>query len=117
MTRRILQINELIRREVGKIMHEEIDNSRFQFVTIVNVDTSPDLKNTTISLSYIGDQKHGEAIKRVLKEYLFVIQKRLNRTLEMRSIPKIGFELDYSARHAQRIERLIKESKNDQSSL
>ncbi len=110
-SQRILKVNELVKREIGKIMREEVDDPCLDFVTIVDVNTSPDLKNTSIYLSYIGKKQQGEKIKRILHKALFEIQKRLNRTLKMRNVPRVAFDFDYSARQAQKIERLVKESK------
>ncbi|MFC1651844.1 30S ribosome-binding factor RbfA [Patescibacteria group bacterium] len=111
--RRILKVNALIKQEVGKILQDEIDDPRFGFVTIIKVDTSPDLEHAKIFLSYIGSKNKEKEIRDVIKKNQLEVQRRLNHTLEMKNIPLLAFEFDYSIRHADRIERLIKKAKDE----
>ena len=55
--RRILKVNKLIKQEVGKILQDEIDDPRFGFVTIIKVDTSPNLEHAKVFLSFIGGEE------------------------------------------------------------
>ncbi len=117
-SRRILKVNELIKREVGKIILEMIDDPRFGFVTVTRVDTSPDLEQAKVFLSYLGTKtKQEEGIRRVIQENAYEIQNRLNHTLEMKNVPKLVFDFDYSARNAARVEKLLKEIEDEKDSL
>ncbi len=116
-SRRILKVNELIKREVAKIILELIDDRRFDFVTVVRVETSPDLEQAKVFLSYLGTKtKQEEGIRKVLRANAYEIQNRLNHTLEMRNIPKLVFTFDYSARTAARVEELLKGIKDESNS-
>lgn len=113
--RRILKVNKLIKQEVGKILQDEIDDSRFGFVTVVKVETTPDLEQAKVFLSYIGSKDKEKGIKKVISEHKLEIQRRLNRILEMRNIPLLDFEFDYSARYADHIEYLLKRVKDEEN--
>lgn len=113
--RRILKVNKLIKQEVGKILQDEIDDSRFGFVTVVKVETTPDLEQAKVFLSYIGSKDKEKGIKKVISEHKLEIQRRLNRILEMRNIPLLDFEFDYSARCADHIECLLKRVKDEEN--
>ena len=115
-SRRILKVNELIKREVGKILQDEIDDPRFGFVTVVRVETSPDLEHAKVFLSFIGSGGKEKEIKDVILEHRPEIQRRLNHTLEMKNVPLLNFDFDYSIRRADRIERLLKQIKNEENS-
>lgn len=115
-SRRILKVNELIKREVGKIILDVIDDPRFGFVTIARVETTPDLAEARIFLSYVGTKKQEEGISQVIQENIYEIQNRLNHTLEMKNVPKLVFDFDYAARHAARVEELLKEIKDESNS-
>jgi len=114
-SRRILKVNKLIKQEVGKILQDEIDDPRFGFVTVVKVETTPDLEQAKVFLSYIGSKDKEKGIKKVISEHKLEIQRRLNRILEMRNIPLLDFEFDYSVRHADYIERLLKRVKDEEN--
>lgn len=114
--RRILKVNKLIKQEVGKILQDEIDDPRFGFVTIIKVDTSPNLEHAKVFLSFIGGEEKEREIKDIILEHRPEIQRRLNRTLEMKNVPLLDFGFDYSVRHADHIERLIKQVKDEKNS-
>ena len=54
MARRIEQVNDLIRQELGFIVDREVDFPIDSLVTITRVSTSPDLHYADIFMSEIG---------------------------------------------------------------
>lgn len=106
---RIKKVNELIKEEVSKIILEEIDDPRLRFVTITSVETTPDLRKSTLWVSFLEKEK-GEMLS-ALEQNLRKIQSILNKKLTMRYVPKIEFKHDVSQIYAQYIEELLKEVK------
>lgn len=110
MTDRIFKINELLREEVSNIMLRELRDHE-GFVTVTAVETTPDLRYSTIWYSVIGadEKKIGEVIADSEKS----IQQILNSRLSLKHVPKISFRLDKSGEYMDKINRLINETKDD----
>lgn len=110
MSHRLAQINELIQRELSQIISREIDFAEGILVTIVGVETSPDLEKAKIWLSIFPIQKSKEVIK-FLNKKIGYLQGLLNRRLVMRPLPRIKFLIDKTEAKAAEIENLLNQIK------
>ncbi len=108
MSQRVSKVNELIQQEVSTYIQENLGR-HLGIMTITIVETTPDLKHAKIWFGYIGHDL-GSAIKE-LKSSQRSIQKYLNDKLTMKSIPRISFALDNSGDYAQKISKIIDESR------
>ena len=68
---RLEKINELIRVEIGKIIHGEIDLEMGTLVTIVRVATSPTLEHATIWISVFPKSGEKEVLAKINKKIQF----------------------------------------------
>ncbi len=107
---RILSFNELLKRELGKIFLENLEFPEGTIVTIVRVDTSPDLQRARVYISIIP-QETAKAVLRILLKSIFGIQQKINSRLQMRPIPKIEWVLDENMGKVLRIEELLERIK------
>ena len=59
MTNRILKINSEIQKELSKLISYKLEDPRLDgvFVSVLDVDTSPDLSHAKIKLSIFPDSK------------------------------------------------------------
>jgi ribosome-binding factor A len=105
-SKRIAQVNELIRREITQIISKEIEFPPTTIVTVFGVETSPDLEHARVSISVFPDHAREKAM-RILENNIFHIQKILNQRLVMRFVPKIHFRLDLTESKADRINSLL----------
>lgn len=111
MSDRIYKINELLREEVSNIMLRELGDHE-GFITVTAVETTPDLRYSTIWYSVVGadEKKIGELIGDSERN----IQKILNSRLSLKHVPKISFRIDKSGDYADKINRLINGTKDDE---
>ena len=109
---RIKQINELIQKILSEILQKEYQFPSDALVTILGVETSPDLLYSKIIVSVFPIGQGAEIIKYLEKE-IFGIQQSLNKKLVMRPIPKIRFELDTTEFEAEKIEKILGEIKSE----
>lgn len=100
--RRAQKLSELLKEVVGKILFREIDISRENLITISRIETSPDLKNSTIYITVFPESKEEEVINQIQKQIYF-IQKILNRTLRTKPVPKLRFEIDKLVKAQQKV--------------
>ncbi len=110
MNQRILKINKLIKREIGKIILIEADFPKDIILTITKVKTSKDLRYADVFVSVLPPNKEAE-IMELLKEEIYFIQQKLNKKLYMKPLPRIKFVIDRSGEDVSRIDELIREDK------
>ena len=104
--RRIEQVNDLIRAELGKIIDRDVELPERSLVTITHVITSPDLHYANVFLSVMPRKNEEEALA-VFVRSVGSIQRSLNRKLRMRPVPRIKFISDVAQKRADRIESLL----------
>ncbi|MBI2055209.1 MAG: 30S ribosome-binding factor RbfA [Candidatus Sungbacteria bacterium] len=104
--RRIEQVNDLIREELGKIIGREVDFPVDSLVTITRVSTSPDLHYADILMSVMPQFYEDEVLALLVKQ-IGGLQRALNKKLRMRPVPRIKFVIDSEQKRADRIERLL----------
>lgn len=101
-SKRIAQVNALIRQELGRALTREIELPLDTLVTVGRVDTSPDLEHTRVWLK-IYPIEQSDRVFEIIQRQIYFIQKVLNRRLVMKFTPKIVFEIDRSEDAADRI--------------
>ena len=106
MSRRLKQVNELIRQELNKLLLTEIEFPKNCLVTITRVETSKDLRHARIFISIIPAQ-YTKKILDKLNLNIGHLQFLLNRKLTMKPLPRLNFVIDYTEQKAQDIEQLL----------
>lgn len=109
---RVSRVNELIKRELGKIIRREIEFPENPLVTITRAQTSSNFIHTKIYISVIPENQTLKVIK-ILNGNIFDLQQEINKHLRMRPIPKIEFKEEEETERADKIERLLEEVKDN----
>ncbi len=112
MPKRIQRLNELIKRELSKIILETFSFPDQILVTLTRVRTSSDLSQTKVYLSIIPEEKSEEILNTVKKD-LKKIQQRLSQRLEIKKTPEIKIEKEEKTKKADKIEQILEEIKKD----
>ena len=105
MTRRIEQVGELLRREIGTIVAREVDMERV-LVTFTRIEVSKDVRYADMYFAAIPEAAAGKVLER-LNSNIFLIQKSLNKRLRMRPVPQIRFHIDETEQEAAHIDELF----------
>lgn len=113
MSKRIERVNELIKRELGKILFEMLDVESSMLVTVTRVETTPNLLTAKVWVS-VFPEKEERHVFAVLEQDIWKIQQALNKRLRMKPIPKIIFVKEGAVREAGRIEETIEKLKNNE---
>lgn len=109
MSKRIERVNKLFKEEVNKILLKEVDFGDI-LVTVINIETTLDLRHCIIKISVMPEDKEETALK-ILGNQIYNIQKTLNKKLNMRPVPKIKFEIDYGTKKLHKIEEILSKIK------
>ena len=110
MSHRIERVNTLIRREISELIQHELRDPRMdEFITVTEVDTSPDLKYAKIYISSMSGQQEQEKILGVFNSAAGFLRTALANKIRIRYTPELHFVWDNSIEHGDRILRLIDE--------
>ena len=108
MPKRIQQVNQLIQKELSRILVRESDFLESTLVTITRVETSADLRQAKIYISVVPETQIS-LVMSVLNRLIYDFQQKLNRRLKMRPVPRIKFVKERQTQSAARVEQLIRE--------
>jgi ribosome-binding factor A len=109
-SQRPLRIGEEIRHALADIFRRGESRSAALFdvvITISEVRVAPDMKNATAFFMPLAGQNK-EALLTALKVASPEIRHLVSKRMNLRSVPRLHFELDESYDAAQRIETILK---------
>lgn len=110
MSKRILRVNQLIQKELSKIILREIDFPPRVLVTLTRVETSLDLNEVKVYVSCLPEKESQKTLS-ILERETYHLQKILDKRLKMKIIPKIKFVEEFKTREAGEIEELLEKIK------
>ena len=111
MSKRLPRVNELIKREVSKILFREVDFPKNVLVTVTRVETSPDLRESKVWISTFPESQR-EGVIKILNRQIYNLQQKINKLLKMRPLPKLKFIEEKETQKAARVEELLEKIKN-----
>lgn len=106
---RIERVNQQVRREVSRIIQQEMGDPRLEFVTITGVSVTPDLRNAKVYFSVLGDTRKRDNAQKCLNGARGMIRKFIGQRIKIRYIPEFVFVYDDSIEVSARIERTLQE--------
>jgi len=108
MTLRTDKVSSLIREELGAMISREYRDKGF--ITITDVQMTPDLKIAKIYVSVFGSDKVKQDTLDMLEEQKAHIRGYLGHTVRLKFTPSLQFYLDDTLDRAERINKLLRES-------
>jgi ribosome-binding factor A len=106
---RMRRVNEVIRQVLGDVIATDLKDPRIGFVTVTDVDTSPDLRTARVYVSVLGDEADREKALAGLQSAHGFLQGRIAAELRMKRTPTLTFHYDESVDRGVRISRLLDE--------
>jgi ribosome-binding factor A len=113
--KRSQRISDLLRKEVADIIMYKLKDPRVGFITVTGVDVTNDIKIAKVYVSILQDKEKKITLD-ILNSAKSFIRTELSKRLRMKFIPSIEFRLDTSIEYGNRIERLLKQAGEDESS-
>jgi ribosome-binding factor A len=114
MSLRSERVASVIKEEVSTLFQRNFSMEEYGFLTVTDVEMSPDLKNAKIYVSVFGDAARKERSLALLDEQKGFVRSTLGRALRLKFTPVITFELDETLDRALKIERIISEIHKDE---
>jgi ribosome-binding factor A len=106
-TARMRRVNEAIREILGDAIAIELKDPRIGFVTVTEVDTSPDLRSARVYVSVLGSPEERKSSLAGLRSSHGFLQGKIARAMRMKRTPTLTFEYDESVDRGDRISRLL----------
>ncbi len=95
MTRRMQRVNELLRQEISLVVQRQLKDPRTKsFISIVKVETSPDLTNAKVFVSVLGQYKEKIQALAGLTSASRFIRKAIADVVSLRHVPNLEFKLE-----------------------
>jgi ribosome-binding factor A len=103
------RVNESIKEILGDAITTELKDPRIGFVTVTDVDTSPDLRAARVYVSVLGTEDERERSLAGLRSSHGFLQGKIASAMRMKRTPTLTFEYDESVERGDRITRLLDE--------
>ena len=114
-SQRQLRVGELVKQNLGQLFlrnEAKIPLTNTKLITVTEVRMTPDLKTARVYVIPLGGIDTKETVK-ILTAYTHLVRKALSKRLDIKFLPKLTFVEDNSFEYAEKIERIIKENKNN----
>lgn len=107
MTRRRERVDQLLKGEIAELLRQAKDPRLAAFVSITDVETSPDLRHTRVFVSIMGEEEEKQEVMAGLKAAAGFLRHELRQRLDLRYIPELSFRRDDSIERGAMLLQLI----------
>lgn len=112
-SQRLQRVAEVLRYEISELVRLKIRDPRLGFVTITNVEVSPDLRHAKVFVSSLGTPEEALKSIKILSRAAGFIRSELFKRVHLRLIPELSFRIDRSIEHSIRISQVLRELKDE----
>ena len=114
-SQRQLRVGELVKQNLGELLirnEAKIPFINSKLITVTEVRMTHDLKTARVYVIPLGGIDTKETVK-ILTEYSHLVRKALSKRLDIKFLPKLTFVEDNSFEYAEKIEKLIRQNKDN----
>ena len=112
-SQRQLRVGEMIKQSLGQIFirgEAKIPTLETNNITVTEVRMSPDLKSARAYVIPLGGKDSDKTVD-MLTNFSHLVRKALSKRLDIKFLPKLTFVEDNSFEYAEKIEKIIKKIK------
>ncbi|GEM_PF-130309 len=110
-SRRLHKLEKELQRTVAKII-ASLKDPRVQFVSVVDVKLSKDMRYLDVYVSVLDSSKK-EELKAVLKKAQGFIRRQIPNYMRLRIVPQVRVKLDESIERGSRVLQIIKKLRRE----
>ena len=110
---RMRRVDEAVREVLSDAITQEMKDPRVGFVTVTDVDTSPDLRHARVYVSVLGDEGVRSRSLDALRSAHGFLQRRVARELRIKHTPTLDFLYDDTLDQALRVQTLLEREDPD----
>ena len=113
-SRRMMRLNEVLRRDVSARLLSEVKDPRIGFITVLRAEIFDDYTRADIFVSVLEEDKIPSTLK-ALNRMKGFFQKDLSKTLGTRLTPILTFKCENSIKHSITMDHLIERARQTDS--
>jgi len=98
-----------LRRELAKLIQNEIKDPEVGFIGLSDVEVTRDLGHAKVFVTVFEPEKAASSLKALSKAAGF-LRRRLGQEMRIRSVPELHFQHDASVETGQHMDGLIEEA-------
>jgi ribosome-binding factor A len=104
------RVGELIRAEIAAMVLTDLHDPAIGFVTITQVQMSPDLHTARVYFSCLGGPEEFDNVRAGFDRAAGFLRREIGRRCKLRYAPELHFFPDRSAETGARIENILQEN-------
>ncbi len=108
-SQRLQRVSGVLRSEISELVRMKLKDPRLGFVTITEVEVSPDLRHAKVFVTCPGTREELANSIDVLTRAAGFIRSELFKRLRLRVVPELSFRIDTSIEHGIRISQVLRE--------
>lgn len=93
---RLDRVKALLQQEISDIIVTKVSDNKIGFVTITDIDISPDIRNAKVYFSHLGSEESRLSSLKALNRAARFIQGEVGRHVHLKTIPNLEFIYDPS---------------------
>jgi ribosome-binding factor A len=109
MSIRTGKVASVIKQELGGLLQKDYNDPSYGFITVTDVEVTPDLRIAKIHFSIFGSEEVRERAMTMLEEEKPHIKKILAGRIRLRFFPSLEFFRDDTLDRVQRINTILKQ--------
>ena len=111
---RLSRVNEELKKELSSVISYELKNPNVTgMISVTTVKITPDFKYAKVYVSILNSKNVNKTMEG-LKESAGFMRSKLAKTINLRITPELVFELDDSLDYGEKIDKILKELKNEE---
>ena len=104
------RVAEQLREEISVLMMREMKDPRVRLASVSSVRVSSDLREARVMVSAVGEDAERYAVVAAMRHAEGFVRAQLGDRLEnLRTIPRLRFELDESIAYSVRISAMLRD--------
>jgi len=107
------RVSEQIRRELADLIRLEVKDPRVGFITLTDVELSPDYAHAKVFFTSMTGQQGLDEIMTGLKRASGFLRRELGRRVRIHTTPQLHFVYDRSVEEGARLSKLIDDTVAD----
>ena len=112
---RVDRVQRQLKKEISRILQEELKDPRIGFVTVTRIELTGDLRHAKVYFSILGDEENQKSGEEGIQRAAGYIRKLIGQRIPLRYVPELSFRLDRSIEYSIELEKTFERLKNEHS--
>jgi len=113
MGMRSKRVRGQLKKEISRVLQEDLNDPRIGFVTLTRIDLTDDLRYAKVYFSVLGDEAAKQSSTEGIQSAVGYIRRLIGERLKLKYVPEISFKLDKSIEYSINLEKTFERLKNE----